>query len=153
MKRIILISVILMPYFLMAQSNSPQKKRPQEFVEKKKERFEYAVIRAVKQTQSVANTDKTVTPKKRGKSIENKSNTSQEGIENKMKLMQKARWTITFDFGRVKTKESQALANEQFYSIVDALNYMGSRGYELSLSEFHDIDQGMIHVYYMRRTR
>ena len=46
----------------------------------------------------------------------------------------------SFDFGRVKTKESQALANEQFYSIVDALNYMGSRGYELSLSEFHDIE-------------
>ena len=67
--------------------------------------------------------------------------------------MQKAQWIITFDFGRVKTKESQALANEQFYSIVDALNYMGSRGYELSLSEIYDNDQGMIQVYYMRRTR
>ena len=145
--------MILMPYFLMAQNNAPQKKRPQDFVENKKERYEYAIIRAVKETQSVANTDKTVTPKKRGKNAENQSTASKESIKNQMKLMQKARWTITFDFGRVKTKESQALANEQFYSIVDALNYMGSRGYELSLSEIHDNDQGMIQVYYMRRTR
>lgn len=145
--------MILMPYFLMAQNNSPQKKRSQEFVENKKERYEYAIIRAVKETQSVEKNDKPVTPKKRGKNVENQSTVSQESIKNQMKRMQKAQWTITFDFGRVKTKESQALANEQFYSIVDALNYMGSRGYELSLSEMHDNDQGMIQVYCMRRTR
>lgn len=143
----------MMPYFLMAQNNSPQKKRPQEFVENKKERYEYVIIRAVKETQSVANTDKTVSPKKRGKNTEDQSTASQESIKNQMKRMQKAQWIITFDFGRTKTKESQALANEQFYSIVDALNYMGSRGYELSLSEIYDNDQGMIQVYYMRRTR
>ena len=56
--------MILMPYFLMAQSNSPQKKGHKNLLKDKKERYEYAVIRAVKQTQSVANTDKTVTPKK-----------------------------------------------------------------------------------------
>ena len=145
--------MIMMPYFLMAQNNSPQKKRPQEFVENKKERYEYVIIRAVKETQSVANTDKTVSPKKRGKNTEDQSTASQESIKNQMKRMQKAQWIITFDFGRTKTKESQALANEQFYSIVDALNYMGSRGYELSLSEIYDNDQGMIQVYYMRRTR
>ena len=131
----------MMPYFLMAQNNSPQKKRPQEFVENKKERYEYVIIRAVKETQSVANTDKTVSPKKRGKNTEDQSTASQESIKNQMKRMQKAQWIITFDFGRTKTKESQALANEQFYSIVDALNYMGSRGYELSLSEIYDNDQ------------
>lgn len=145
--------MIMMPYFLMAQNNSPQKKRPHEFVENKKERYEYVIIRAVKETQSVANTDKTVSPKKRGKNTEDQSTASQESIKNQMKRMQKAQWIITFDFGRAKTKESQALANEQFYSIVDALNYMGSRGYELSLSEIYDNDQGMIQVYYMRRTR
>ena len=69
--------MIMMPYFLMAQNNSPQKKRPQEFVENKKERYEYVIIRAVKETQSVANTDKTVSPKKRGKNTEDQSTASQ----------------------------------------------------------------------------
>ena len=56
--------MIMMPYFLMAQNNSPQKKDHKNLLKIKKNAYEYVIIRAVKETQSVANTDKTVSLKR-----------------------------------------------------------------------------------------
>ena len=49
MKRIILISMIMMHIFFNGSEQFSSEKRPQEFVENKKERYEYVIIRAVKE--------------------------------------------------------------------------------------------------------
>lgn len=153
MKRIILIAVMLIPFLLLAQNRAPEQKRPQGLVENKKERFEYVIVRAMMDVESIPNAEQVISPKKKVKKNDiGEDQSSKNNVKGQLKTMQKARWAITFDFGRAKSKESQMVAKQQFFYLVDALNYLGSRGFELSVSEIHETDQGPMQVYYMRKS-
>lgn len=154
MNRIILIAAMLIPFLLFSQNRAPEQKRPQGPVENKTERYEYVIVRAMMDVESMPKAEQVISPKKKGKKNDiDEDESSKNNVKGQLKTMQKARWAITFDFGRVKSKESQMVARQQFFHLVDALNYLGSRGFELSVSEIHETDQGSMQVYYMRKSR
>ena len=74
-------------------------------------------------------------------------------VKGYMKHIQKSRWAINFDFGRTKSKEAQLVMKNEFYSMIDALNFLGERGFELVLSEVQKTPHGDMQIYHMRKPR
>ena len=148
MKKILIL--LILPLTICAQNNKQSKRTNQAVIENKAIHYEYAIIRAV-QSNMISNKE-VVTPQKRNKK-DKTSKPQENNVKTYLKKMQRSQWMITFDFGAKSTKEEKMVRQEEFYSIVDALNFLGSRGYELVISETKTIPEGEVLTYYMRKPR
>ena len=142
---------MVLPIILMAQNRVPENKGDRPVIENKAVQYEYVIIRGVMNVES-ADRQEVVSPKKRGKKEELNPRPT-NNLKGFMKHMQKASWAITFDFGRTKSKEAQLVIKNEFHSMIDALNFLGSRGFELVLSEVQKTPHGDMQIYYMRKPR
>ena len=151
MKKLIFI-MFLFPALLFSQNKKNKANNQNINVEQKAIQYEYAIIRAVPLS-VIDKKDEVVKPQKKNKkSVSVESNTKND-IKRYLKESQKSQWFITFDFGNKPTKESKMSLNEEFYSVVDALNFLGSRGFELTSIETKLISGGEVSIFYMRKPR
>ena len=151
MKKVIMMLAMVLPMMLMAQNRAPENKGDRPVIENKAVQYEYVIIRGVMDVES-ADRQEVVTPKKKGKKEEVNPRPT-NNVKGFMKHKQKARWFITFDFGRTKSKEAQLAMKNEFHSMIDALNFLGGRGFELVLSEVQKTPHGDMQIYYMRKPR
>mgnify|MGYP001429402721 CR=1 FL=1 len=151
MKKLIFI-MFLLPGLLFSQNRKNKANNQNITVEQKAIQYEYAILRAVPLS-VIDKKDEVVKPQKKNKkSVSVESNTKND-IKRYLKESQKSQWFITFDFGNKSTKESKMSLNEEFYSVVDALNFLGSRGFELAFTETKLISGGEVLIFYMRKPR
>jgi len=151
MKKLIFI-MFLLPALLFSQNRKNKANNQNITVEQKAIQYEYAILRAVPLS-VIDKKDEVVKPQKKNKkSVSVESNTKND-IKRYLKESQKSQWFITFDFGNKSTKESKMSLNEEFYSVVDALNFLGSRGFELAFTETKLISGGEVLIFYMRKPR
>ena len=151
MKKVILMLVMVMPMMLMAQNRAPENKVDRPIIENKPYKYEYVIIRGIIDSE-VTKRQEPVSPKKKAKKEETVS-IQMNDVKGYMKRIQKSRWAINFDFGRTKSKEAQLVMKNEFYSMIDALNFLGARGFELVLSEVQKTPHGDMQIYYMRKPR
>ena len=151
MKKLIFI-MFLLPALLFSQNRKNKANNQNITVEQKAIQYEYAILRAVPLS-VIDKKDEVVKPQKKNKkSVSVESNTKND-IKRYLKESQKSQWFITFDFGNKPNKESKMSLNEEFYSVVDALNFLGSRGFELAFTETKLISGGEVLIFYMRKPR
>ena len=151
MKKAILILAIVMPMMLIAQNRAPENKVDRPIIENKPYKYEYVIIRGIIDSE-VTKRQEPISPKKKTKK-EEVSSIKMNDVKGYMKHIQKSRWAINFDFGRTKSKEAQLVMKNEFYSMIDALNFLGARGFELVLSEVQKTPHGDMQIYYMRKPR
>ena len=151
MKKVILMLVMVMPMMLMAQNRAPENKVDRPIIENKPYKYEYVIIRGIIDSE-VTKRQEPISPKKKAKKDET-SSIHMSDVKGYMKHIQKSRWAINFDFGRTKSKEAQLVMKNEFYSMIDALNFLGARGFELVLSEVQKTPHGDMQIYYMRKPR
>ncbi len=151
MKKTIMILVMVLPMMVMAQKRAPENKGEHQIFESKPAHYEYVILRGL---MDIEPTDRqeVVTPKKKGKKEEVKPKPTRN-VKEYITHIKKSRWAINFDFGRTKSKEAQLAMKNEFYSMIDALNFLGSRGFELVLSEVKKTPHGDMQIYYMRKPR
>ena len=151
MKKVILMFVMVMPMMLMAQNRAPENKVDRPIIENKPYKYEYVIIRGIIDSE-VTKRQEPISPKKKAKKDET-SSIHMSDVKGYMKHIQKSRWVINFDFGRTKSKEEQLAMKNEFYSMIDALNFLGARGFELVLSEVQKTPHGDMQIYHMRKPR
>lgn len=151
MKKVIMILAMVLPVMLIAQNRAPEQKGDRIVIENKPIKYEYVIIRGLMDVDS-NDKQEVVSPRKKGKREEVSPNPT-HNLKGFMKNMVKARWAITFDFGRTKSKEAQIGMKNEFHSMIDALNFLGGRGFELVLSEVQKTPHGDMQIYYMRKPR
>jgi len=151
MKKTIMTLVMVLPIMVMAQKRAPENKGERQVIESKAAHYEYVIIRGLMYVEP-ADRQEVVVPKKKGKKEEVKSRPT-GNVKEYIKHIQKSRWVINFDFGRTKSKEGQLAMKNEFYYMIDALNFLGSRGFELVLSEVQKTPHGDMQIYYMRKPR
>ena len=158
---------MVLPIVLFAQNNVSKQKLDRPVIENKPYKYEYVIIRGIiHQEMRTGTFDAELisldSQKKKGKktSAEKKQDKYQQelkangtDIKNFMKSISKSRWAINFDFGRTKSKEAQLTMKNEFHSMIDALNFLGGRGFELVLSEVQKTPHGDMQIYYMRKPR
>lgn len=158
---------MVLPIVLFAQNNVSKQKLDRPVIENKPYKYEYVIIRGIiHQEMRTGTFDAELisldSQKKKGKktSAEKKQDKYQEELKAKgtdikdfMKSISKSRWAINFDFGRTKSKEAQLTMKNEFHSMIDALNFLGGRGFELVLSEVQKTPHGDMQIYYMRKPR
>ena len=155
MKKAIMMLAMVLPMMLMAQNRALENKSERPIIENKPYKYEYVIIRGIIDSE-VTKRQESVSPKKKAKkeetmveySIQNMSN-----VKGYMKYIQKSRWAINFDFGRTKSKEAQLAMKNEFHTMIDALNFLGARGFELVLSEVQQTPHGDMQIYYLRKPR
>lgn len=151
MKKVIMVLAMVLPIILMAQNRAIENKGDLPVIENKPYKYEYVIIRGIIDNE-LSNKQEVVSPKKKGKKEEANS-VPMNNVKGYMKHIQKSRWAINFDFGRTKSKEAQLVMKNEFYSMIDALNFLGGRGFELVLSEVQKTPHGDMQIYYMRKPR
>ena len=151
MKKAILMLAMVMPMILTAQNRAPENNSDRPIIENKPYKYEYVIIRGIIDSE-VTKSLEPVSPKKRSKKDETTS-IQMNDVKGYMKHIQKSRWAISFDFGRTKSKEAQLVMKNEFHSMIDALNFLGARGFELVLSEVQKTPHGDMQIYYMRKPR
>lgn len=151
MKKVIMMLVMILPIMLMAQNRTLENKGDRPIIENKPYKYEYVIIRGIIDSE-VSNIQVSVSPKKKAKKEEANS-ILMNNVKGYMKHIQKSRWAINFDFGRTKSKEAQLAMKNEFHSMIDALNFLGGRGFELVLSEVQKTPHGDMQIYYMRKPR
>ena len=150
MKKVILMLAIFMPMDLMAQNRAPENKVDRPIFENKKFKYEYVIIRGLIVSE-VTKIQEPVSPKKKAKKEETVYMQIND-LKGYVKGIQKSRWAINFEFSR-KSKEAQLLMKNEFNSMIDALNFLGDKGFELVLSEVQKTPHGDMQIYYMRKAR
>ena len=151
MKKVIIMLAMVLPMILMAQNKNLENKGERPVIENKPYKYEYVIIRGIIDIE-FSNRQEVVSPKKKGKK-EEANPIHMNNVKGYMKHIQKSRWAINFDFGRTKSKEAQLVMKNDFYSMIDALNFLGGRGFELVLSEVQKTPHGDMQIYYMRKPR
>ena len=151
MKKAIIMLAMVLPMILMAQNKNLENKGERPVIENKPYKYEYVIIRGIIDIE-FSNRQEVVSPKKKGKK-EEANPIYMNNVKGYMKHIQKSRWAINFDFGRTKSKEAQLVMKNDFYSMIDALNFLGGRGFELVLSEVQKTPHGDMQIYYMRKPR
>ena len=146
-----MVLAMVLPIILMAQNRAIENKGDLPVIENKPYKYEYVIIRGIIDNE-LSNKQEVVSPKKKGKKEEANS-VPMNNVKGYMKHIQKSRWAINFDFGRTKSKEAQLVMKNEFYSMIDALNFLGGRGFELVLSEVQKTPHGDMQIYYMRKPR
>ena len=151
MKKAIMMMAMILPMILMAQNRAPENKLDRPVIENKPYKYEYVIIRGIIDSE-VTKRQESVSPKKKAKKEETNS-IQMNNVKGYMKHIQKSRWAINFDFGRTKSKEAQLVMKNEFHSMIDALNFLGNRGFDLVLSEVQKTPHGDMQIYYMRKPR
>ena len=151
MKKVIMMLGMVLPIILLAQNRAPENKGNHPVIENKPYKYEYVIIRGIIDIE-LSNKQEVVSPKKKGKK-EEVNPIHMNNVKGYLKHIQKSRWAINFDFGRTKSKEAQLVMKNDFYSMIDALNFLGGRGFELVLSEVQKTPHGDMQIYYMRKPR
>ena len=155
MKKAIMMMAMILPMILMAQNRAPENKVDRPVIENKPYKYEYVIIRGIIDSE-VTKRQESVSPKKKAKKEETnyiQMNIQMNNVKGYMKHIQKSRWAINFDFGRTKSKEAQLVMKNEFHSMIDALNFLGNRGFDLVLSEVQKTPHGDMQIYYMRKPR
>ena len=151
MKKVILMLAMVLPVMLIAQNRTSENNSDRLIVENKPYKYEYVIIRGIIDSE-VTKRQEPISPKKKAKKDET-SSIHMSDVKGYMKHIQKSRWAINFDFGRTKSKEAQLVMKNEFYSMIDALNFLGARGFELVLSEVQKTPHGDMQIYHMRKPR
>ena len=142
---------MVLPMMLMAQNRALENKSERPIIENKPYKYEYVIIRGIIDSE-VTNRQESVSPKKKAKK-EDINSIQMNNVKGYMKHIQKSRWAINFDFGRTKSKEAQLAMKNEFHTMIDALNFLGARGFELVLSEVQQTPHGDMQIYYLRKPR
>ena len=151
MKKAIMMMAMILPMILMAQNRAPENKVDRPVIENKPYKYEYVIIRGIIDSE-VTKMQESVSPKKKAKKEETNS-IQMNNVKGYMKHIQNQDGQLILILEEQKSKEAQLVMKNEFHSMIDALNFLGNRGFDLVLSEVQKTPHGDMQIYYMRKPR